>query len=192
MAFRAVLDACVLFPFSLRDTLLRLAERELYDVVWSDRILAEMTRNLIINQEMTEPAAQRLERMMRQAFEEAAVPAAAVEQLEPAMTNHLKDRHVLAAAVAAHAEVVVTSNLRDFTDEACAPLGVTAVHPDDFLLDLRKKSPALVFDILVEQAGDLEDPPMTLDDILDALSHQAPRFATTVRRASIAVTDGPP
>jgi len=30
MAFKVVLDANVLYPFSLRDTLLRLAERELY------------------------------------------------------------------------------------------------------------------------------------------------------------------
>ena len=180
MASRAVLDACVLFPFSLRDTLLRLAERELYDVVWSDRILQEMTRNLVSTQKMPLRAAQRLERVMRQAFEEAAVPAEAVDQLEPAMTNHPKDRHVLAAAVAGHAGVVVTSNLRDFTDEACAPLGVTAVHPDDFLLDLRAASPAVVLDVLVEQAGDLDDPPMSLDDLLDALSHQVPRFAAAV------------
>jgi hypothetical protein len=52
MPFRAVLDANVLFPFSLRDTLLRLAEPEptpapapLYVPLWSDRILDEMTRN---------------------------------------------------------------------------------------------------------------------------------------------------
>lgn len=30
MAFKVVLDANVLYPFSLRDTLLRLAERELH------------------------------------------------------------------------------------------------------------------------------------------------------------------
>lgn len=192
MAFRAVLDACVLFPFSLRDILLRLAERELYDVVWSDRILQEMSRNLMSTEKVSEPAARRLERAMRGAFEEAAVPATAVEQLEPAMTNHPKDRHVLAAAVAGHAEVVVTINLRDFPARACAPLGITAVHPDDFLLDLHTRSPVVVLDVLVEQAGDLDDPPMTLVDVLDALSRQVPRFAATVRTSPTTSIDDPP
>jgi hypothetical protein len=35
VAFSAVLDANILYPFSLRDTLLRLAELELYTPLWS-------------------------------------------------------------------------------------------------------------------------------------------------------------
>ncbi len=36
-----VLDACVLLPIALADTLLRIAEKGLYRPLWSDRILAE-------------------------------------------------------------------------------------------------------------------------------------------------------
>lgn len=39
--FAAVLDACVMVPVSLCDTLLRLAEEQLYRPIWSTRILAE-------------------------------------------------------------------------------------------------------------------------------------------------------
>lgn len=39
----AVLDTNVLLPAPLRDTLLRLAEADLYVPKWSDRILAELT-----------------------------------------------------------------------------------------------------------------------------------------------------
>ncbi len=39
--YTAVLDACVLVPVALADTLLRLAEKGLYRPLWSDRILAE-------------------------------------------------------------------------------------------------------------------------------------------------------
>ncbi len=49
MAFLAVVDACALYPFALRDTLLRLAELELYDVQWSELILDEMRTNLLEN-----------------------------------------------------------------------------------------------------------------------------------------------
>jgi len=43
--FTVVYDANVLYPSSLRDTLLRLAHHELYDLVLSERILDEATRN---------------------------------------------------------------------------------------------------------------------------------------------------
>jgi acyl-CoA reductase-like NAD-dependent aldehyde dehydrogenase len=39
--YTAVLDACVLVPIALADTLLRIAEKGLYRSLWSGRILAE-------------------------------------------------------------------------------------------------------------------------------------------------------
>jgi hypothetical protein len=45
--FAVVLDACVLYPLPLRDTLLRCAEQNLYEVRWSRRILDELARNLV-------------------------------------------------------------------------------------------------------------------------------------------------
>lgn len=126
MIFSAVLDTNVLYPFSLRDTLLRLAELELYTPLWSARILEEMTRNLTERQ-MTEDQAARIATAMRAAFEEADVDAGEIERLEPAMTNDPKDRHVLAAAVAADSELIITFNLDDFPPEACDPLGVEAI-----------------------------------------------------------------
>jgi hypothetical protein len=41
-----VLDASVLYPLPLRDTLLRVAEIELYDPYWSQRILDEVARRM--------------------------------------------------------------------------------------------------------------------------------------------------
>jgi len=183
VTFRAVLDACVLFPFSLRDVLLRLAERELYDVYWSDRILDEVTRNLVGEGFMTEAAAQRLEGFMRGAFDAAAMSTEAVERLEPVMTNHPKDRHVLAAAVVADAEAVVTSNLKDFAHDACEPWGIVAMHPDKFLMILQAKRPAVVLEVLTEQAGDLKDPPWSLEELLHALAKEVPDFVEAVRRS---------
>jgi len=93
--FSAVLDTNVLYPFSLRDTLLRLAELDLYTPLWSTRILEEMSRNLVEHR-ITADQAARIEQAMRATFEEAEVDPAEIERLEPAMTNDEKDRHVLA------------------------------------------------------------------------------------------------
>lgn len=180
MPFSAVLDANVLYPFSLRDTLLRLAELELYTPLWSDRILDEMRRNLVEHR-ITDEQAARIEQAMRAAFEDAEVDRAEIDRLEPAMTNDVKDRHVLAAAVAADSELVVTFNLDDFPTEACEPVGVEAVHPDDFLLDLHDLAPDAVRAALDQQAADLH-PPWSLEQLLDALATAGvPRLAEIVR-----------
>ena len=181
MAFSAVLDANVLYPFSLRDSLLRLAELELYTPLWSARILEEMTRNLVEHR-ITEEQAARIEAAMRGAFEEAEVDAAEIDRLEPAMTNDEKDRHVLAAAVAADSELIVTFDLDDFPPEACDPVGVEAIHPDEFLLDLYDLDPEAAWAALEQQAADLH-PPWKLDELLGALTKAGvPRFADAIRR----------
>lgn len=61
-------------------------------------------------------------------------------------------------------EAVVTSNLKDFPDEACEPWGVVAMHPDEFSMILQAKRPAVVLEVLTEQAGDLKNPPWSLED----------------------------
>lgn len=180
MIFSAVLDANALYPFSLRDTLLRLAELDLYAPLWSERILEEMRRNLVEHQ-ITDEQADRIIEAMRGAFEEAEVDAAEIERLEPAMTNDPKDRHVLAAAIAVSSELIVTFNLDDFPATACEPLGVEPIHPDDFLLDLHDLNPEAVRAALQQQAADL-NPPWPLDQLLDALEVAGvPRFVAALR-----------
>jgi hypothetical protein len=182
MAFRAVLDACVLYPFSLRDTLLHLAERDLYEPIWSARILEETRRNLTAER-VTPEQADRLIAAMRTAFDAADADAGAIAKIEPALTNEAKDRHVLAAAVVAEAPVIVTFNLRDFPAEACAPHGVSTLHPDDFLLLVDAVAPAVVVDAIRTQVASLTRPVVPLDELLDALgAGGVPRFAASVRR----------
>jgi hypothetical protein len=86
------------------------------------------------------------------------------------MTNDPKDRHVLAAAVAADAEVIVTTNLKDFSDEHLDKWGVEAQHPDDFLTDLCEEygTPELVR-IIEQQVQDLRRKPMTLLEFLHSI-----------------------
>jgi predicted nucleic acid-binding protein len=180
VAFRVVLDANVLYPASLRDSLLRLAERELYDLYWSDRILEEVTRNLIEDGRASPVQAERLVEHMTSAFDAACVPENEIRDLEDAMRNDPKDRHVLAAAVAIDAETVVTRNTKDCPAEVCSTVGVEILDPDDFLLVLYEIDPSLVYGVIVEQAADLLNPPMSLDELLGHLSQSAPRFSEAI------------
>ena len=68
-----LLDSCVLYPMYLRDTLLRMAEVNLYRVHWSQEILEGATRNLIEAGKMTNAKAARLQKMLENAFPEAMV-----------------------------------------------------------------------------------------------------------------------
>lgn len=176
----AVLDACVLIPAALRDTLLRLAEVGLYVPIWSDVLLDEVERNLVKHELMTEARASRLIAALRAAFPAAAV--AAPVDLTDRMTNHPKDRHVLATGLAAGAKVIVTYNLRDFALEHLAPFGLVALTPDQFLCGLGATAMDAVVLAVVEQARALRHPPMTVRDVLDRLRPFVPNFADTVAR----------
>ncbi|MGA4687353.1 PIN domain-containing protein [Micromonospora sp. AB353] len=100
----AVLDACVLVPSVLADTLLRCAEQDLYRPLWTRAILDEVRRNLPPS--VLGVKAERRIEVMREHFPEAMVSGH--EHLIAEMTNDPKDRHVLAAA---DAEMIVTANL---------------------------------------------------------------------------------
>lgn len=177
-SFRVVLDACVLIPAALRDTLLRAADAGLYRLHWSEDILTEVERNLIEHGMTSADDARYLIDTMRTYFEEAAVEG--YQTIVSSMPNQSKDRHVLAAAVVVNAEVIVTSNLRDFPEDALKPYGIEAQSPDEFLENLFDLDPDGMTRIIVEQARDLNSPQMTVDDVLRAIGQHAPRFAQLV------------
>ncbi len=181
MPFAAVLDASVLYPLPLRDTLLRVAETELYNPYWSKRILDEVVRNLVADGRASEDQARRLIDAMATAFDGAAVPQEAIDRLEPAMGNDPKDRHVLAAAVISDAQAVVTLDLKDFPTEACEPFAIELLHPDVFLLDLYGLDGQEVFEAVERQAAALTRPPMTIDELFDRLAVTVPSFAQALR-----------
>ena len=172
----AVLDANVLFPMLLRDTLLRVAAAGCFRAHWSARILDEMVRNLVAQHRVGEADAVRLVTLMNEAFDEASV--AGWEPLEPAMPNDPEDRHVAAVAVHAGASLVVTANLRDF---AALPDGIRAIGADEFLVERLAAAPDDVVAALNKQAQGYRRPPARLAELLGWLERDLPRFAAATR-----------
>lgn len=180
MAFPAFFDACTLFGIRLTDLILRLADEGAFRALWSEEVLEEVRRNVIRTGIEAADIDHRIT-AMRQYFPDALVTG--YEGLTDALTCDPKDRHVLAAAVRAKADVLVTFNLKDFPDESLEPFDVEVVHPDDFLLDQLDLFPGVVIRVLHELADDYIDPPVTVDDVLETLRRAGvPRFVADVRR----------
>jgi len=173
--FKVVLDANVLYPFTLRDTLLRAASEGFFQLYWSAEILDEAVRNLIASETVTPEQGARLRATMAQAFPEAEVTG--YESLVAGMQNDPKDRHVAAAALKAGAQVIVTSNLRDFQT---LPDGVEAQSPDEFLSNLFDLDPDGIVELLRDQAAALKKPPRTFDEVIAALAKTVPGFAGAI------------
>jgi hypothetical protein len=141
----------------------------------------ELRRNLISNAGLAPAAVDRRIAAMVTSFPDASVTG--YEPLVPEMGNHEKDRHVLAVAVRAAAEVIATANLKDFPAAALAPYGITAVHPDDFLLDQLDLYPRVVLECLDGQILANTREPRTIGGLAARLARcGVPNFAAQVLR----------
>jgi predicted nucleic acid-binding protein len=134
MAFTVVLDACVLYPAPLRDLLMELAVRGLYRSKWSAQIHHEWIRNLLEKRpDLTEERLRQTSKQMDRAVPDSLVEG--YQYLLPAVDlPDDDDRHVVAAAIHAKADAIVTANLRDFPLDALTIYNLEAIHPDDFLI----------------------------------------------------------
>jgi predicted nucleic acid-binding protein len=171
-----VLDACVLIPAALRDTLLRLAEPpRLYVPRWSEEILAETLRNLERRIGLSEARTAYLAGQLRKHFADSWVSG--YELLVGQMGNHPKDRHVLTAAVKCGARVIVTYNKRDFPAAATDPWRIGAQGPSAFLKNLYERNPSVVIDKLHAQSRNLG---RGLPEQLAVLRKAAPAFVDAI------------
>ncbi len=84
----------------------------------------------------------------------------------------LDDRHVLAAAVRAKAQVIVTFNLKDFPADALSPWDVEAVHPDTFLEAQIDLAPQVVYAAVQRIADSCKKPARSVADIIARLEQQ--------------------
>jgi len=93
------------------------------------------------------------------------------------MTNHEKDRHVVAAAVKGGATLIVTFNLKHFPAEALLPWSIEACHPQDYLLTLLAMSEGIVIGKIAAIAmEDGRDP----RDVAIHLGKSVPAFSSRV------------
>jgi predicted nucleic acid-binding protein len=172
----------VLFPSTLRDVLIRLAQTGLLQAKWSETILDETFRSLHAKRpDLDEARLQRTRELMNLAVRDPVVTGH-----EPLIGSiHLPDpddRRVLAAAIGARFQIIVTFNLNDLPPEVLADWD-EARHPDDFLVDQFHLDAISVHKAIQAVADSWQRPPGTVDDVLDRLDRAGlPQTAAVLRR----------
>lgn len=140
---KVLLDACVLYPTVLREILLCVAGRGLYTPLWSERILEEWARAARKIGPTGEAQARGEIALLRANWPRASVPEhqgleARLWLPDPA------DVHVLAAAIAGSADLILTFNAADFPRRTLEEEGLRRDSPDHFLLELWREAPEAV------------------------------------------------
>ncbi|MCL2736530.1 MAG: PIN domain-containing protein [Propionibacteriaceae bacterium] len=178
----AFLDANVLVPVALADTILRSAERGFFLPRWSPTVIGEVAR--VVHRIHPEIPDTRIQ--TRLSGMDARFPDASVHGYESLLQTvelpDADDRHVLAAARLSGADVIVTRNLRDFPDDVLRQWGLEAVSPDQFMRDMLDLFPRPMLDIIREQAAHARRPPLSVNDVLASLERAGvPGFVNDVR-----------
>ena len=161
-----VLDACIIYPAPIRDFLLHLAIENLFEPRWSNKIQDEWIRNLLKNRpDLTDAALRKTVKAMNLAFPEANVFPDTILEKKLILPDE-NDRHVLATAIKARANYILTFNLKDFPNNYLSKFKVEAASPDDFICDLFQKNPDSVKNAFKNQVKNLRNPPIQVVDLL--------------------------
>lgn len=167
-----VYDSCVLYSNHLRDVLMQLALTGLFRAKWTEQIHDEWTRNLLKNRPDIDPNKLK---SLRQAMD-LAVPDCLVTGFESIIPSlnlpDPGDQHVLAAAIIAKANIIITVNLKDFPTDTLSNYGMKAQHPDNFIADLLNLEPRRMIAAIQTIQSRLKNPPVGFDDYMEVLMQQ--------------------
>ena len=165
----AVLDACVLYPPSLRDLLMRLAAELVYQPRWTEQIHAEWMRNVLKDRPQVAPAQLERTRRLMDGISDESLVTGHEAHIPSLSLPDPDDRHVLAAAIEAEVAVIITFNLSDFPADALAPYGVHAMHPDEYLIALFEDAPDLFLRAVRTHRASLRNPPKSVEGYIATL-----------------------
>jgi len=166
---KAFLDACTLVPISLTNVILTASEFELLKPFWSSDVIEEaVTALLRIDPRRNEISIRRRFSQMNEFFPDSLVIP------NTAMLNGLdlpdfNDGHVIAGAIAAQAQFIVTDDKVGFPDHILNQYGITATTPGEFLTTLFTKDPITMTEVLRQSIANFNQPPITPTELLETL-----------------------
>lgn len=184
--YTALLDACVLSPIAIADALMSLATAGLFAAKWT----LQIEREWIAALEAQRPELKGRLGVRRDAMRDA-VPDWEVPELAwTALVGNYNlpdpdDRHVLAAAIAGHADCIVTRNRRDFPGETVAAYGIEVIDPDIFIIHQWDLEPLIAIAAFRHMRARRKKPRATPEDFAQALERSGlPATGQRIREAS--------
>jgi hypothetical protein len=153
--------------------MMRLALTDLYRAKWSNEIHEEWIRNLLKNRpDLTRECLENIRKKM-----DSHVRDSLVDGYKYLINDiHLpdpNDRHVVAAAIQAKAQLIITFNLSDFPSKVLTRYNLHALHPDLFILRLLESDSYTVIQTIRETRLSLKRPPKTVEEYIKILLQQS-------------------
>jgi len=187
-------DTNVLFPMTLMDLLLSMAEDYHHDIVWSDFLLEEWERVIVSEKRRTPEEARAISAAIRHAFPAGRVAAERYDPILDMIPGPDDDDRVhAAAAIAGEATALLTENIRHFDTEFMAARGVTVERVEPYLLARLEAAPEAMVATIERILALKRNPVWTLEDYLDRLRRAgATIFADRLAAGFNTPTNGPP
>jgi len=164
---------------------MELAASGLFRAKWTDRIHDEWISNVLKHRaDLTSAQLTRTRDLMNRA-----VPDCLVKNYEDLIDGlnlpDPDDRHVLAAAIAAASDAIVTFNLKDFPKDYLWSFNMEALHPDAFIHQQFGLDKASVLVAARRCRERLRTPARSADAYLDTLEKQGlPQTVSELRQYS--------
>jgi PIN domain len=154
---RVFVDTNELFPFTVMDLVLALAEHRLIEFVWTDELLDEWERVIVREGQRDVASARSVAATVRRFFAESHIdPATYRTGPWPQLPD--PDDRVHGAAAIAGANVLLTRNLDDFPSELLG--SVQVISADTYLTRLLRHRRRAFLDVLVGLAAEKRNPPV--------------------------------
>lgn len=151
---------------------MQLAVDEVIKAKWTDKIHEEWITNLLQNRpDLNLKQLLRTKELMNLYSLDCLIEG--FEDIIPTLNlPDFGDRHVLAAAIYAKVDVILTFNTADFPENYISTFSIKIYHPDNFLLDLLLKFKNKVVHSIKRHRKRLKYPPKSADEYLETLSNQ--------------------
>jgi predicted nucleic acid-binding protein len=151
----------------------------LYRPRWSQDILDEYKRNLLLNRpDITESQVDYTISRLKASVLDAMIDGyhsliKSINLPDP------KDRHVVAAAINGRADIIVTYNIKDFPQSELDQFNIEAQHPDDFLVSMISLDEKAIYEAFINMQKSFNKPPLTQKEIIEHFKtkENAPKFA---------------
>jgi hypothetical protein len=177
---KALIDANVMYGQTPRNLLMYLGLVEAVYLHWTETILDECFDNLVANRPDIDPAKLARTRALMLSHQPRAMVEGYEHLIEGLELPDPKDRHVLAAAIHADVELIVTHNVKDFPPPVLDAHGIARVKPDGMVNLLLDLAPGRVIQAVTNLQRSKRRPPRSMEETLELLDRRG--FPTSTSR----------